>query len=448
MAQAASGKAQTLPKKVRKHLSADALYSLLRSSFARVSDRRSGDLFSLPDACLSGFALFSLKDPSLLAFDGRRNDANLKRVFGIERVPSDTQMREILDPVDPLELRPAFNDVFRELQRGKVLEHLVFHDECYLLCLDGTGYFSSQKIHCPSCLQKVNSTTGEITYSHQMLGAAIVHPDHREVIPLAPEPIINEDGHKKNDCERNAARRLLERIRLEHPHLGLIVVEDGLASNAPHIRDLKRLGMHFLLGAKPGDHAFLFDGLIDVLDRNEEQTIQWQEGDRLCEILFVHGLQLNQSNPDVIVNYLQYTEYGPDGQEQKRFGWVTDLHISKRNAKHLVRGGRSRWRIENETFNTLKNQGYHFEHNFGHGKHHLSVVFAMLMMLAFLVDQVQQICCPLFRATWEKFGTKRSLWENLRSHFQHFNFESMRHIYEVMLHDLAKNVPAPKLDSS
>src|SRR3990172_10962062 len=91
---------------------------------------------------------------------------------------------------------------------------------------------------------------------------------------------------------------------------------------------------------------------------------------------------------------------------------------------------------------------HHFEHNFGHGKHHLSVVFAMLMMLAFLVDQVQQICCPLFRATWEKFGTKRSLWENLRSHFQHFNFESMRHIYEVMLHDLAKNVPAPKLDSS
>src|SRR3989337_970391 len=168
MAQAASGKAQTLPTKVRKNLAAQALFVLFRSSFARFSDRRSGDLFSLPDACLSGFALFSLKDPSLLAFDGRRNDANLKRVFGIERVPSDTQMREILDQVDPLELRPAFNDVFRELQRGKVLEHLVFHDECYLLCLDGTGYFSSQKIHCPSCLQKVNSTTGEITYSHQI----------------------------------------------------------------------------------------------------------------------------------------------------------------------------------------------------------------------------------------------------------------------------------------
>jgi hypothetical protein len=127
---------------------------------------------------------------------------------------------------------------------------------------------------------------------------------------------------------------------------------------------------------------------------------------------------------------------------------LADLLDPRGNALHLVRGGRARWKIENETFNTLKNQGYHFEHNFGHGEQNLSVVFAMLMMLAFLTDQVQQLCCPLFRAVWHKYGSKRALWENLRSHYTHFIFVSMKQLYEVMLHDLAKGVPLPEWDTS
>lgn len=440
---------QTSPKRARKHLSADALYGVLRARFEQFHDARGdGVSLSLADVAFSALAMFLLKDPSLLAFDARRHDRNLKNVFGIQRVPSDTQMREVLDELDPLQMRAAFNDVFRQLQRGKVLESFVFHEGSYLIAMDGTGYFSSQKVHCDACLQKVNSTTGEITYSHQMLGACLVHPDRREVIPLAPEPIVKADGQVKNDCERNAARRLLQRIREEHPHLQLIVIEDGLASNAPHIRDLQRLGMHFILGCKPGDHEFLYARLVDVINEHGEQTLEWKDGDTRCQILFINHVQLNESSPDVVVNFIMYAEYGPDGTELTKFSWVTDLLVTMSNARKLTRGGRSRWKIENETFNTLKNQGYHYEHNFGHGRKHLSVVFAMLMMLAFLVDQVQQICCPLFRAVWEKYGSKRALWEKLRSHFEHFLFSSMRHIYEVMLHDLAKEVALPILNSS
>ena len=159
-------------------------------------------------------------------------------------------------------------------------------------------------------------------------------------------------------------------------------------------------------------------------------------------------MRLNESNPDLLVNFLQYDEYGPDGRQRRHFTWITDFRIHRQNARTLVRGGRARWKIENETFNTLKNQGYHYEHNFGHGNENLSVVFAMLMMLAFLVDQTQQLCCPLFRAAWARAGSKRMLWERLRSHFQHFVFQSMQHLYEVMAHDLAKGLPAPRLDSS
>ena len=160
----------------RKHLSADALFGLVRSGFANIPDYRLSDPdISLTDALMSAFAMFSLKSPSLLAFDRERAEGNLETIYGIERVPCDTHMREILDPVSPALLRPLFKSVFRQLQRGKALEEMVFLDGYYLLALDGTGYFSSQTIHCASCLHKVHRN-GSITYYHQLLGAAILHP--------------------------------------------------------------------------------------------------------------------------------------------------------------------------------------------------------------------------------------------------------------------------------
>lgn len=282
-------------RKARKSLSADPLFSLVRASFERIPDGRqqAKATIVLPDALMSAFALFSLKDPSLLAFEARRNDQNLKNLYRIGKIPSDTQMREILDDVDPLLLRPSFQDVFRELQRGKALEPFVFYEGCYLLSLDGTGYFSSDKIHCDSCLERTDKN-GHVTYSHQMLSAVLVHPDRKEVIPLAPEPIIKQDGANKNDCERNAAKRLLERIRQEHPRLPLIVVEDGLSSNAPHIRELQRLGMHFLLGAKQGDHPFLYDAVIAAHDEDRATTWSGKTPAGVhYEIAFINGVPLN-----------------------------------------------------------------------------------------------------------------------------------------------------------
>ena len=176
--------------------------------------------------------------------------------------------------LEPDSASALFNDVLRQLQRGKALESFVFEKGCYLLSLDGTEYFSSKTIHCASCQRRKNKNTDEVTYYHQMLGAVLVHPDHKEVIPLAPEPIVKQDGDNKNDCERNASKRLLQKIRREHPHLPLIVVEDGLASNAPHIRLLKDLDMHFVLGAKPDDHEYLFEEVRESARRRSRHHDQ------------------------------------------------------------------------------------------------------------------------------------------------------------------------------
>jgi hypothetical protein len=180
--------------KERKHLSADALFGFVRSLFANVPDDRSDDTaMPLTDVLMAGFAMFSLTCPSLLDFDKQRAEGNLKTIYRIARAPCDSYMRERLDPVAPESLRPLFKGVFRQLQRGKALEEMVFLQGCYLLALDGTGYFSSTTIHCPSCLEK-HHRDGSITYSHQMLGAALIHPDRREVIPLMPEPITAIPG--------------------------------------------------------------------------------------------------------------------------------------------------------------------------------------------------------------------------------------------------------------
>jgi hypothetical protein len=433
---------------VRKYLSADALFRLVHTGFDHIPDHRPADAdISLTDALMSAFAMFSLKAPSLVAFDKERAEGNLHTIYGIARVPCDTYMREILAPVSPKVLRPVFKSIFRQLQRGKALEPMVFLDGHYLLALDGTAYFSSQTIHCASCLHKVHRN-GSITYYHQMLGAAIIHPDMRAVIPLMPEPIVNRDGATKNDCERNAAKRFVAQLRQDHPHLKFIVTEDSLSSNAPHIQTLHDHQLHYILGVKEGDHAFLFRRVQAAEDTG--CVIYYERHDRAAGLVhrfrFVNDVPLNESNTDVRVNFIEYWEIGP--HKVQHFSWVTDLRVSKRNVYHLMRGGRARWKIENETFNTLKNQGYHFEHNYGHGEQHLSVVLAMLMMLAFLVDQAQQLCCALFQAVWAKLGSKRLLWERMRALFYTYHLDSMRALFEALFYGFEKSRPILSIDSS
>jgi len=419
--------------KTRKKLSANGLFKRVKGSFRKVKEHRIGEVkMKLGDTLMAGFAMFSLKDSSLLAFDKRREEPkNLHTIYGIEQIPCDTQMRTILDEVEPESLRPVYKDIFREIQRGKVLDEYRILGGHYLLSLDGTGYFASKNIHCENCLVK-KLRNEEILYYHQMLGAALVHPEVKTVIPLMPEPIIKQDGETKNDCERNAAKRFFEKLRQDHPHLLLIVTEDALSSNAPHIAELKKHYLRFILGVKESDHAFLFEQVAQARKEGRSVEHQLTKNGVLHRFHFVNGVPLNASNPDVLVNFLEYWEVTDKGEQY--FSWVTDFTIERHNVYTIMRAGRARWKIENETFNTLKNQGYQFEHNFGHGKHNLSVVFALLMMLAFLVDQVQQAACPLFQAVLAKVGSRKHLWERMRGLFFDLDFKCMEDIRRALLY--------------
>jgi hypothetical protein len=430
----------------------DAMLAILHGCFEGVRDTSRGDpTISLHDVLMSGFAMMALKDPSLLAFDRRRiaQDHNLRSVFHIKVIPCDTQMRTRLDGVDPDWLRPAYRALFRKAQRGKALEKMVFIEGCYLIALDGTGYYSSEKLFSPFCLVKSCSKSGKTIYHLQALGAAIVHPDSRTVIPLAPEPICKQDGQTKNDCERNGARRWLGNFRKDHPHLKAVITEDALSPNAPHIRDILAADCHFILGVKENDHKYLFSCVDAALESGEavEHDLPDQKDPTVSHFFrFTNGVPLNESNKDLLVNVLEYWEEG--GKKPQHFCWVTDFTITRDNVYDIMRGGRARWKIENETFNTLKNQGYHLEHNFGLGEKYLSLTFFSLMMLAFLVDQLQELSCALYREVRKKMGSKRDLFETIRGGFRLIVVRSMEMLYRLILAGPQRYQLMPVDDSS
>jgi len=302
-------------------------------------------------------------------------------------------------------------------------------------------------MHGASCLHKVHRN-GSLTYSHQMLGAALIHPDVRAVIPLRPEPMVQQDGTAKNECERKAAKRFLAKLRQDHPPLKCIVTEDSLSANAPHLETLHDEGCHSILGVKEGDHAYLCKqvqaaehaGRVTYYERHDRAT-------GTCHRLrFVKDVPLKASRADVRVHCIEYWEIGQD--QVQHFSWVTDLRRSTRNVYPLRRGGRARWKMANATFNTLQNQGYHCEHNYGHGEQPLSVVFATMMRLAFLVDQVQQLYCAFFRAVWATLGSKRLVWERMRALFYDYRLESMRKLWEALLYGFEKSPPVLRIATS
>lgn len=423
----------------RNDLSSPGLWLSIKDCFNGIRDPRLGNgntEIPLPSALMAVCAMFALKYPSLLQFEQKRADPtiahNLKSMFHVSHTPSDTQMREILDKVFPEELQTAFDVVLTKAQRGKVLEGYKFLDRGYLLSVDGTGYFDSSEVRCESCCVK-EKKDGTFRYYHQFLPAVLVHPEQKQVFPIRAEPITKQDGEGKNDCEQNAVGRLLKGIRASHPKLRLVVVLDALYGNGPRIGEITGLGMDFIIVVKERENSALFRQAKMYTDTDEATVFQVKdEKEMVHQFRFKNDVWLNGEFKQK-VNFLEYFGYPKIGQPI-HWAWITNIPITKENAMDIMRGGRARWRIENETFNTLKNQGYHFEHNFGHGYKNLSTNFALLMLLAFTVDQLLEHCCKVFQAAKEVCHSRIVLWETMRNNFRVFAFNTWEDFFHSIIY--------------
>lgn len=426
----------------KKHLSFGSLRKELSSLFDGLPDERDSMKtdYSSHDAVMSGFACMYFQDPSLLQFQEQLkkslNRSNLETLFAVKNNPRDTQLRDVIDEVQSEQFRPIFKDYFSRLQRSKSLLEYQLFPGLYICSIDGTQYFSSKSINCSGCLTSEHKD-GTISYSHEVLQAAVMHPDVRQIIPLMPEEIRNSDGTSKQDCEMNAAKRLIPEIKKDHPQLGLIIVGDGLFSKQPLISDVLSYGYHYIFVAKPKDHKYLMEWInaygqdeINILsitdEKGREHIYEW-----------VNNVPLNGREDSVDVNFFRYYIIKTDKKGNRKIvfknSWVTDLELTKENIEKMVKGARCRWKIENECFNTLKNQGYHIDHNYGHGEKNLCFNFFLLTLIAFFFHQIFELTDKLYQACRKKFGSKRHMWETLRSYIAILVYKTWEQLLDFAL---------------
>lgn len=417
---------------LRSELNYDGLVDELRSDFTQIADHRAANVVHpLPDILMSAYALFSLKYPSLLCFEQQSEveRANLQHLFGIDKICSDAQMRRVLDEVSPDQLQELFPKRFELLKRVGLPADYRFLKKYLLFSIDGVHYFESHKIHCKRCLEKQHRN-GQTSYHHAMLGVALVHPQRREVFPLGCEAIQKQDGLSKNDCELNASKRLQNRLLQAYKGQHAVIVEDALYANEPHIKQILSNGWDFIINVKPSSHKALFKQFEARKARGQVARLVLKQGKIEHRFYWMNNVPLNGQG-NIRVNFLYYEQDNGKGKP-KRFSWVTSLRLRKSNVYEIMRGGRARWKIENEAFNTLKNQGYHFEHNYGHGYNQLSNVMALIMLLAFLIDQIIQACNRLFNDIWTAAKAKKRVWERIRAVFMIRPINSFNELFVIL----------------
>ena len=433
--------------KSKKHLNFKTLRKSIAKCFSSIADdRQQGKCdYSQHDALMSAFACMFFQDPSLLHFQKRLEQKyqrnNLQTIFNVTNIPSNNQLRDIIDEIDSEALAPIFKDFYEKLRRHKHLDSYAILPNVLMCTIDGTQYHSSTSISCDCCLTKEHKS-GEITYSHSVLQGAIMHPDKKQVIPVMPEAIKNEDGTKKQDCELNAAKRFIANLRTAHPRQKFMICGDGLMSNQPMIEEVIAGEMHYLFVAKPGNHKYLVEWLnaYDSLPSTEFKDAKgnshiytWQ-----------NDVPLNGKTKPIHVNWFQYQFKNTNGKITKTHSWVTDTEINKDNVITMAKAGRCRWKIENECFNTLKNQGYHLEHNYGHGSKNLSYNMYLLTMIAFFFHQIFELTDGVYKACRVSFGSKSHLWENFRATIRMLVVEDWEHLMDLLLNPDNYEVTATK----
>tara|TARA_R110002072_G_C7913700_1_gene530546 strand:- start:172 stop:1506 length:1335 start_codon:yes stop_codon:yes gene_type:complete len=410
---------------IKKHLSFDSLQKTVSTHLLNIEDSRIQGRcnHSLHDAVMSGFACMFFQEPSMSEFQRRmemdRQQNNLRSIFNVETIPKESQLRDIIDSVSSENLRPIFKDFFTRLQRGKYLQEFQILPGHYICAIDGVYHHSSENIHCEKCLTKTHKN-GTVTYSHGVLQGAFMHPDKKQVIPVMPEPIANSDGSKKQDCEINAAKRFIKKLKKDHPRLDIVITGDGLFSKSPMVNLTRSEGMHFLFVAKPDDHKYMMEWLDAFACLPEVISIDIKG--RTHQYQYMNNVPLNGRDDASLVNYIYYRISDKNGKVIFKNSWVTDIEVTDLNVSKLAKGGRCRWKIENECFNTLKNQGYMLNHNFGHGKNNLSHNMYLLTLLAFFFHQIFELSDPAYQACRKSFVAKKSLWEAFRWLVSYFIF--------------------------
>ena len=419
-----------------------SMLSMLRESLAGMPEHRRGKntQYEITDAGLAAFGVFFMQSPSFLAhqrdMQRRKGKNNASSLFEVKDIPGDAQIRNLLDPLDAGRLEAVFWGVYAQLDAGGYLAAYQGVWDTRLISLDGTQYFSSQKVHCDGC--RVTVRDGEKHYGHQVLLAVLCAAGQPHVVCLEPEFITPQDGHEKQDCEQRAIKRWVERNARRFEPWSVTVLADDLHCHQPTCKLLLKHKLHFILTCKPESHSTLYEELR-LLERVEgaisTKTVRRWNG-RYHERLvyrWAERVPLRRGAKTLRVNWCALRVIREDsGEELYHNAWATDHSLDETTVVEVARDGRSRWKVENEGINVLKNRGYNFEHNYGHGQQHLSIVLLTLLLLAFLFHTALDLSCLMYQAVRRELGARSTFFNDLRALTRYLYFASWQRLLTFM----------------
>ena len=392
----------------------------LRACFATLPDPRRGRnrRYAMADIGMAALSVFLMQSPSFLAHQralaerGRRSNAHT--LFGLDRIPCDNHIRQLLDGVPPAHFDDAFHALAGDLDACGGLASMRRLDDRLLVALDGTEFFRSRKIHCDNCSTRKRADGGT-EYFHQMLAANVVAPGRAQSLPLPPEFVAPQDGTDKQDCERQAVKRWLRRHGENCAAMRPVYLGDDLYACQPVCQAMLDAGGDFLLTCKQPSHKTLYEYLDGIDTPVRRRTTGRGAQRRVHRHRWINDLPIRDGDDALRVNWLEIVSAKADGTVTYRGAFVTSLHVDRDNVVELADCARARWKIENETFNVLKQHGYHLEHNFGHGKDTLASVLVVLNLLAFALHAACDLAENLWQQARQRLGTRFRLFEHLRT---------------------------------
>jgi hypothetical protein len=397
-------------------------------------DLRTGknSVYELVDVGMSAFSVFFIQSPSFLAHQRdmklSKGRCNAESLFDLSELPSDNQIRNLLDPVSPEYVQPVYRAIFLALEKSEVLKKRRSFGNQLLVAIDGTEYFSSKVIQCENCSHRELSN-GKTNYFHSALTPVIVQPGNETVISLEPEFIVPQDGHEKQDCEIQAAKRWVEKWGEFYARRGVTILGDDLYSREPFCQALKDKHLHFNLVCKSDSHPQLYQTVAFLAANGvlgSKVVRRWVgKYAEISTYRYANQLPLTGEADALTVNWCEVTITREDtGEQLYKNAFATDFEVTDTTVEALVRDGRARWKIENENNNVLKTKGYHIEHNFGHGSLHLASLLLSLNLLAFLIHTVLDLVDEQYRAIRQTLGTRRRFFQDLEALLRYFQFEN------------------------
>lgn len=450
----------TTPVKKRKTqnpFTFDRLVNKLQTMMKEFPDRRTGKNINkkLEDAAIGAFSIFFTQNPSFLAYqtEMQRNKGknNASSIFGVYEILSDNHIRHLLDNVSPDHVFPLFSNIFTSMQKNGYLDEYRSFRNNFLLAVDGVQYFTSKKIHCSSCSQKEHQN-GDITYFHSAITPVIVASGKKRVISLEPEFIMPQDGKVKQDCELSAAKRWFAKHASTYKGKAkrFTILGDDLYCKQPFCRMLLEKGeketegaFDFILVCKPDSHKTTYEYLqLLAEDIQKVEVRRWTGKIHETDIYrFLNGVPLRDGKDAMEINWCEICTIDDEGKIKYKNAFATNFLISKENVTHIVADGRTRWKIENENNNVLKNNGYNLAHNFGHGKKYLSMLLLTFNLLAFLFHTVLEFMDERYYLVRLALPSRKTFFSDLRALTRYLLFDNWNDLILFMMKGLKLEVP-------